>query len=277
MKEKDFGSIFQTNTYSKINERENVNGKIVNIPHIKCINWKYSDRNSFELGDIEALAEDIQNNGQIQPITVRAVDNGLYEVIAGERRWRACKLINREVQAIIIKKDDLSSFLTQISENNRHDISPYSKAMSYSKIIDDGLVTQNMLAKKLGYKTSTFSELMSYSYIPKNVWDAIDNVSNVSIATACFMRKLINEDKNNVDKLITIAKDIEKGAGKRKIEALLLKKSSVTIKPTLFIAKSNNLKISNEVLSKIPMETIIDHLDKLYKSVRSSEQNDSDE
>lgn len=272
MKEKDFGSIFQTNTYDKIINNSSEKGKIISIPHDKCINWKYSDRNTFELGNIEALAEDIQSNGQIQPITVRALDNGKYEVIAGERRWRACQHINRDVQAVIIEKDDLSSFLTQISENNRHDISPYSKAMSYSKIIKDGLVTQNMLAKKLGYKTSTFSELMSYSYIPNNVWKAIGNASNVSIATACFMRKLINEDNKNINKLINIAKEIEKGAGKRKIEVLLASDKNSVTKSNLFVAKNNNLKISADVLSKVSMNEIIKHLENLYESVRSSEQ-----
>lgn len=276
MKKKDFGSIFQTNTYEKLNAENIDNNKIINIPHSKCTNWKYSDRNAFELGNIEALAEDIQNNGQIQPITVRPIENGGYEVIAGERRWRACKLINRDVKAIIVEKDDLSSFLTQISENNRQDISPYSKAMSYSKIIQDGLVTQNMLAKRLGYKTSTFSELMSYSYIPKKIWDAVGNISNVSIATACFMRKLVNEDINNVDKLINIAKEIEKGAGKRKIEILLSKQKPKVEKRSLFTVKNNTLEIENEVLEKVPMAKIIEYLNKLYETVRSSEQNQLD-
>ena len=208
----------------------------------------------------------------------------MYEVIAGERRWRACGVLDQEVLAIEVDKDDLSAFLAQHSENKRKDLSPYSKCMSYAKLINDNVITQNQLASQLGYKKSSFSELMSYSSVPLKLWEAVDDVSKVSISTASYIRKVINEDEKNIKKLIKISDKIKNGAGKKKIEQLI-KNSVAVVKEIknnqgelLFKFSDNKIEFSKKMLSFLTMDDVVEVINKhikkkeKQKSVRISEQ-----
>lgn len=78
--------------------------------------WDYADRQDFEMGDLNALGADIKKNGQIQPIIVRYTGD-YYEIIAGQRRWQACKLMNIPVQVIITDLSDEEALLVQSSKN----------------------------------------------------------------------------------------------------------------------------------------------------------------
>ncbi len=93
------------------------NFKIIEIDPKKCRNWKYADRNRFELGSIEELAEDIKQNGQLQPAIVRKINSldYTYEVIAGERRWRACSFANINLKVVITNEDDAGCLVIQTS------------------------------------------------------------------------------------------------------------------------------------------------------------------
>jgi ParB family chromosome partitioning protein len=122
--------------------------EIIELNHEECVVWDYADRQDFEMGNIEELAEDIKKNGQIQPIIVR--EKGYkYEVIAGQRRLRACKILNTSVQAVIRNIDDTDALFVQRSENLKQNISPYSRAKCYGKILKDKKITQAKLAKEL--------------------------------------------------------------------------------------------------------------------------------
>jgi ParB/RepB/Spo0J family partition protein len=75
----------------------------------ECRRWKYADRSSFEMGDLFLLAEDIKQNGQIEPVIVRPIEESgdiKYEVIAGSRRWQACLQHNLPLKVIIHNLND---------------------------------------------------------------------------------------------------------------------------------------------------------------------------
>jgi ParB family chromosome partitioning protein len=84
-------------SYSQIVE---IGETIIKIDPKSCICWEYADRQEFEMGDLNKLANDILMNGQLQPIIVREVGEN-YEIIAGQRRWRACKIAGINVKAIV--------------------------------------------------------------------------------------------------------------------------------------------------------------------------------
>lgn len=269
MSEKDFGKIFITNTSETLKNKIKNKKSILKLNPENCINWKYSDRNEFELGNIQELADDIKRNGQIQPILVRkAKKNNTYEVIAGERRWRACTFLKQDVLAIEIGKDDISSFLLQHSENKRKDISPYSKCMSYAKLINDGLITQNKLAQKLGYKKSSFSELMSFSTVPLELWKHVNDISKVSVSTASHIRKIINKNSDLLENLIEISDKIRMGAGKKTIDKYLAfdinssEKEKNKDQENLFTLTDNSIVFSEKTLSNVTLEEISSEIKK---------------
>ncbi|ALT19007.1 hypothetical protein PSLF89_08920 (plasmid) [Piscirickettsia salmonis LF-89 = ATCC VR-1361] len=218
-----------------------------------------------------STASDIKENGQHQPIVVRPIQDKKYkyEVIAGERRWRACRNIKIKVIAICRDLDDIAAFKVQSAENEKHSLSDYSKAMHYSKVIDNGVISQNELAKSLGVHKSTLSYLMAFSKVDAKVWDSIGDMSNVSGRTAGAIRALCSKGKEYQDAVILLAEKIKEGLGanalQKYVENLVSPKK---IKPKKIVIKSkkgkelftisdkNEIKISSKVLKNSDVDNI---------------------
>jgi ParB family transcriptional regulator, chromosome partitioning protein len=196
---------------------------IIDLEPRKCRNWKYADRNKFELGNIEELAEDIKLNGQLQPVIVRKVESldYDYEVIAGERRWRACSFANIPLKAIVTKEDDAGCMVIQTSENKKKSLSPYSLALSYQKIMNDLQISQNDLARKLNIPRGSFSELMAFGRVPKKVWDAVDDMSKVKPKTAAFLAALCEKNEEYLSILLNLSEKIREGLGVDSLQKLI--------------------------------------------------------
>ena len=94
-------------------------------------------RRDFDPEELQALAESIAMHGVVQPITVRAVENDYYQIIAGERRWRAARIADlREIPAVIIEADDKKVMELALIENlQRQDLNPVEEAMGYQTAI----------------------------------------------------------------------------------------------------------------------------------------------
>lgn len=248
-KTKDFGSLFITNTAEKKDLTQNHSDETIKeIEPGDCINWQYADRQEFEMGDLQELAMNIAENGQVQPIVVRK-KNDKYEVIAGERRWRACSLINKKVKVVIKKLTDEEAFLLQAAENMKQDLSCYSKSISYQKILDSEKMTQRSLAKQLGISKSTLNNLLAFSLIPKELWDAVGDMRKVTVKTACYIKQLLNEEKVPLQELIVVANEIQKGAGSSKIRKLLQKDA--------FIAPRKICSTTGKMLFKVEQNKIV--------------------
>ena len=119
---------------------------------------RFQPRIRFDEEKLEELAESIGKYGVIQPIVVRPVSNK-FEIIAGERRYKASKLANKStIPAIIINLSDKDSEEIALLENiQRQELSPIEEAVSYKRILDMGYITQEGLAKKLGKSQSTIA------------------------------------------------------------------------------------------------------------------------
>lgn len=196
----------------ELSKRENIQ---FYISPDKCRNWKYADRNSFEMGDIVDLSEDINLNGQLQPTIVRKVDelDYDYEIIAGERRWRACKLINKDLLVVETKEDDAGCIVIQTSENKKKTLSSYSLAKTYKRIMDDSSMSQNELAKRLGIPKSSFANLMAFNNVPDKVWSCIEDMSLVKPRTAAFLSLACNKGDEYISAIENVSDKIREGAG----------------------------------------------------------------
>lgn len=109
-------------------------------------------RRDFDPEALEALSESIVQHGILQPLTVREMENGYYQIIAGERRWRAARLAGlREIPAIVIEADDKKATELALIENlQREDLNPVEEAMGYSRLLEEYGMTQEDAAKRVG-------------------------------------------------------------------------------------------------------------------------------
>ena len=109
-------------------------------------------RQDFDDAQLQALAESIGEHGMIQPLTVRPMPNGYYQIIAGERRWRAARMANlMEVPAVVMEADDKKAMELALIENlQRQDLNPVEEAKGYQSLIEDYGLTQDEAAKRVG-------------------------------------------------------------------------------------------------------------------------------
>ena len=108
-------------------------------------------RRDFDAEALSALADSIREYGLIQPITVRALDRGFYQIVAGERRWRAAREAGlREVPVVVIEADDrLATELALVENLQREDLNPIEEAAGYQKLMDDYGLTQEQVSRRV--------------------------------------------------------------------------------------------------------------------------------
>ena len=109
-------------------------------------------RHDFDEEELQALADSITVHGIIQPLTVREMPNGYYQIIAGERRWRAARMANlSDVPAVIIEADDKKAMELALIENlQRQDLNPLEEALGYQSLLSDYGLTQEEAAQRVG-------------------------------------------------------------------------------------------------------------------------------
>ena len=109
-------------------------------------------RQDFDEEELQALADSIAEHGIIQPLTVREMNNGYFQIIAGERRWRAARMANlQEVPVVIIEADDRKAMELALIENlQRQDLNPVEEALGYKTLMEDFGLTQEEAAQKVG-------------------------------------------------------------------------------------------------------------------------------
>lgn len=128
----------------------------------------FQPRTQFDEQELQNLAQSIRTYGLIQPITVRPVENGRYQLISGERRFRASKLAGlSEIPAYVRTVDDVQSVQMALVENiQRSDLNAIEVAMCYQRLIDECKLTQDDLSDKLGKDRSTISNYLRLLKLP---------------------------------------------------------------------------------------------------------------
>jgi ParB family chromosome partitioning protein len=179
---------------------------------------KFQPRSRFDDEYIKELAASIGKNGIMQPIIVRSVSEKSgtkYEIIAGERRWRAAKLAGEVTIPVIIKEvDDQQALELALIENiQRQDLTPLEEATGYQRLMDEFKYTQEVLSKVIGKSRSHIANLLRLLNLPQEVKDFLENGS----LTMGHARALMNAEKP-----IEIAKTVvTQGLNVRQTEALV--------------------------------------------------------
>ena len=109
-------------------------------------------RQDFDEEELQALSESVALHGVIQPLTVRELPSGYYQIIAGERRWRAARMANlTEIPAVIVEADDKKAMELALIENlQRQDLNPVEEALGYQTLMTDYGLTQEETAGRVG-------------------------------------------------------------------------------------------------------------------------------
>lgn len=147
------------------------------IPLHTIIPNRYQPRSVFDEDKIDELCQTIKTHGIIQPIVVREIENGQFEIIAGERRWRACKKLELETIPAIVKNlnDSQSASVALIENLQREGLSSIEEAFAYQKLIELHGLTQESLAQRLGKGQSTIANKLRLLHLPEACHEALRN------------------------------------------------------------------------------------------------------
>ena len=147
------------------------NGDIVRIPVDMVEPNPYQPRMSFDNEALNELADSIRTLGLIQPITVRRKSDDRFQIISGERRFRACRLCNMDmIPAYVMEADDQGMLDMAILENiQRENLDPSEVAMSYQRLIDECRLTQEQMAERVGKKRASVTNTLRLLRLPAKV------------------------------------------------------------------------------------------------------------
>lgn len=132
------------------------------LPISQVESCSFQPRKSFDEAALSELADSIREHGIIQPLTVRKLASGYYQIIAGERRWRAARLAGlQEVPVVVIEADDRKASELALVENlQREDLNPMEEASGFQALIQNYHMTQEEAAKRVGKSRSAVTNAL---------------------------------------------------------------------------------------------------------------------
>ena len=132
-------------------------------------------RQDFDPEELQSLADSIAVHGVVQPLTVRELPGGYYQIIAGERRWRAARIAElHEIPAVIIEADDKKVMELALIENlQRQDLNPVEEAMGYQTLMEEYGLTQEDAAKQVGKSRPAVANALRLLNLPEKVLEMV--------------------------------------------------------------------------------------------------------
>lgn len=180
----------------------------------------FQPRMSFDQEALEELAASIRTLGLIQPITVRKISDIQYQIISGERRYKACRMAGMTtIPAYVREADDQGMLEMAIVENiQREDLDPIEAAVSYRRLIEECNLTQDQMADRLGKKRATVTNMLRLLKLPAKVQHDL-KVGLISIGHAKAILGV--EDREVQEQLCDLV--LADGLSVRQLEALVRK------------------------------------------------------
>ena len=175
-------------------------------------------RKTFDTESLAQLAESIGAQGLIQPVIVREAQGGFYEIIAGERRWRASKMAGlSEIPVVVISADDRRTAEMALVENiQRQDLNPVEEAGAYRALIEEYSLTQEQLASRVGKSRSTVANSLRLLDLPPEILGLVGS-GRLSTGHAKVLMSL-----TQTENLLPVAqKTVESGLSVRELETLV--------------------------------------------------------
>jgi ParB family chromosome partitioning protein len=199
---------------------ESVKGEVRELDISKIIPNRYQPRQAFHPEALASLAASLKTHGLIQPITVRKEENGKFELIAGERRWRAAQLAGfSRIPAMVKSVQERDLMEWALLENlQREDLNPIEKAQAYARLMSQFSLTQEAIASRMGIDRSSVANFLRLLQLPEGLWGEIAE-GRLTMGHAKALLSLENKGDQ-----LRLAEEIKsKGLSVRQVEALVQK------------------------------------------------------
>ncbi|MBK8971082.1 MAG: ParB/RepB/Spo0J family partition protein [Hahellaceae bacterium] len=220
---------------------------------------KYQPRRDMHAEALEELAESIRQQGIIQPIVVRPVSNGRYEIIAGERRWRASQLAGIDRIPVVIRDvSDESAIAMALIENiQREDLNPVEEAIALKRLQDEFGLTQQKVADAVGKSRTAVTNLLRLLNLSDEVKTMLEH-GDIEMGHARALLSLDSVKQSQIASLI-----VSKGLSVRQTEALV-KKTLETPVENVGIRKidPNINRLQDDLSERLGANVQIDHQSK---------------
>ena len=222
---KGLGALLSNNLQNieKNNQNDNFeNDNSISIKFIDINNLQrgqYQPRNEIDLESVSGLAESIASQGIIEPIIVRRIGNDIYEIVAGERRWKAAQKVGlKEIPCIIKEISDDDAMVIALLENiQREDLNVIEEAQALQLLINKLSITHEELAKKIGKSRSSITNLIRLNELDNDVKEFLRR-GDLEMGHARSLLSLPKEQQSKVALII-----IQKGLTVRETEQLVSK------------------------------------------------------
>jgi ParB family chromosome partitioning protein len=214
---------------------------------------KYQPRTRMDPGSLEELAASIKAQGLIQPISVRPVGGGRYEIIAGERRWRACQIAGLAELPVLVRDipDDAALAMSLIENIQRENLNPLEEAAGLQRLIDEFNMTHQQAADAVGRSRSATTNLLRLLQLAKPAQDML-MAGDIEMGHARALLPLPKSEQGRVAALV-----VDKGWSVRETERLVARE----LNPP---AKKANAKQANRDLERLE-EELADNLGAVVK------------
>jgi ParB family chromosome partitioning protein len=189
----------------------------VELPIDKIIPNKYQPRTNFDLEKLKELAQSIQSNGVVQPVIVRRIGQE-YQLIAGERRWRAARLAGLNlIPAVIHDVSEYKTLELALVENiQRQDLNPIEEASAYVSLMEDFGLTQEEVSLRVGKDRSSIANMIRLLKLPSEIKDRIQ----AGIISMGHARAILGLDGAK-DQLVLAERILSEGLNVRQTEHLI--------------------------------------------------------
>ena len=219
--------------------------------------------------ELEELSASIKEHGVLQPIILKKGNSGKYEIIAGERRFKASKMAGlSQIPAIIKDITDKEALAYAIIENvQREDLSPIEEALGYKRLIDELEYTQETVSKSIGKSRSHITNLLRLLLLPEEV----QNMVNDGMISMGHARTLINNENaleiaKEIAKKSLSVRDAERLAAEyRKKKPKIIKELSAQENETIALKREYIMEAENSIKLKYGWNTIIKYRDNTDK------------
>jgi ParB family chromosome partitioning protein len=172
---RNLSSMLSQTTLRQVAEREAAD-QLKQLPLDVIHPGRYQPRSVFDQEKLEELASSIRKQGVVQPIVVRALDAGQYELIAGERRWRAAQMAEIDKIPAVVRNvtDEVAVALSLIENIQREDLNPLEEATALRRLIDEFQMTHQEAADAVGRSRAAVSNLLRLLALMQEVKDMVD-------------------------------------------------------------------------------------------------------
>jgi len=181
--------------------------QVTSLPIQKVEPNPLQPRKLFDEEELQVLADSIAQHGIIQPLTVRKAENGFYQIIAGERRWRAARIAGlRNVPVVVIDADDRTVMELALVENlQRQDLNPMEEAMGFRQLMEEYGLTQEQVAEKVSKSRSAVANALRLLTLPSAIAQLVtDGKLSAGHARAILVLKTQRDQDKAAQKIMAL-------------------------------------------------------------------------